>query len=165
MNELLQSCIQDPGSNPGKSTMEEKYVKAHINVKDKDALFDYIADLIEADPRVADKELIKKALYEREATATTGVGHSIALPHAKTEAALSVIIVIITLSEKLDYNSLDGLPIDLAWCVIAPKNIDSKYMKLMAHAARVLNSADHYKSFMNAASDEELFAELSKVWN
>jgi hypothetical protein len=52
-------------------------------------------------------------LQERESLGPTGVGHGIALPHARLEDLKGIIGVFLRLEKPLDYDSVDRQPVDL----------------------------------------------------
>ena len=61
-------------------------------------------------------------LQERESLGPTGVGHGIALPHARLEDLSKIIGVFIRLEKPLDYDSVDRQPVDLVFGLFAPKD-------------------------------------------
>jgi hypothetical protein len=52
-------------------------------------------------------------LQERESLGPTGVGHGIALPHARLDAVDRIVAVFLRLERPLDYDSVDRQPVDL----------------------------------------------------
>jgi nitrogen PTS system EIIA component len=77
-------------------------------------------------------------LQERESLGPTGVGHGIALPHARLEDVTRIIGVFIKLERPLDYDSVDRLPVDLVFALFAPKDSGVDHLKALALVSRTM---------------------------
>ena len=60
-------------------------------------------------------------LQERESLGPTGVGHGIALPHARLDDLDRIVGVFLRMERPLDYDSVDRQPVDLVFGLFAPK--------------------------------------------
>jgi nitrogen PTS system EIIA component len=77
-------------------------------------------------------------LQERESLGPTGVGHGIALPHARLEDVTRIIGVFIKLERPLDYDSVDRQPVDLVFALFAPKDSGVDHLKALALVSRTM---------------------------
>lgn len=77
-------------------------------------------------------------LQERESLGPTGVGHGIALPHARLEDLDGIIGVFIRLEKPLDYDSVDRQPVDLVFGLFAPKDSGVDHLKALALVSRTM---------------------------
>jgi len=77
-------------------------------------------------------------LQERESLGPTGVGHGIALPHARLEDLTRIIAVFIRLEKPLDYDSVDRQPVDLVFGLFAPKDSGVDHLKALALVSRTM---------------------------
>jgi nitrogen PTS system EIIA component len=77
-------------------------------------------------------------LQERESLGPTGVGHGIALPHARLEDVSRIIGVFIKLEKPLDYDSVDRQPVDLVFALFAPKDSGVDHLKALALVSRTM---------------------------
>lgn len=77
-------------------------------------------------------------LQERESLGPTGVGHGIALPHARLEDLDRIIGVFIRLEKPLDYDSVDRQPVDLVFGLFAPKDSGVDHLKALALVSRTM---------------------------
>lgn len=80
-------------------------------------------------------------LQEREALGPTGVGHGIALPHARLEDLKGIIGVFVRLEKPLDYDSVDRQPVDLVFGLFAPKDSGVDHLKALALVSRTMRDA------------------------
>ena len=77
-------------------------------------------------------------LQERESLGPTGVGHGIALPHARLEDLNRIVGVFIRLEKPLDYDSVDRQPVDLVFGLFAPKDSGVEHLKALALVSRTM---------------------------
>jgi PTS system nitrogen regulatory IIA component len=77
-------------------------------------------------------------LQERESLGPTGVGHGIALPHARLEDLKQIRGVFIRLEKPLDYDSVDRQPVDLVFGLFAPKDSGVDHLKALALVSRTM---------------------------
>src|SRR4051812_30476162 len=66
----------------------------------------------------ADERSIVEMVMERERLGSTGFGAGIAIPHGKLPGLARVVGLFVRLDEPVDFDSLDGLPIDLAFLLL-----------------------------------------------
>ncbi|MFZ1468980.1 MAG: PTS sugar transporter subunit IIA [Paracoccaceae bacterium] len=77
-------------------------------------------------------------LQERETLGPTGVGHGIALPHARLEDLDRIVGIFIRLEKPLDYDSVDRQPVDLVFALLAPKDSGVDHLKALALVSRTM---------------------------
>ena len=80
-------------------------------------------------------------LQERESLGPTGVGNGIALPHARLEGLTQIVGLFVRLEKPLEYDSVDRQPIDLAFCLLAPKDSGVDHLKALALVSRTMRDA------------------------
>jgi PTS system nitrogen regulatory IIA component len=77
-------------------------------------------------------------LQERESLGPTGVGHGIALPHARLEDLSGIIGIFLRLEKPLDFDSVDRQPVDLVFALFAPKDSGVDHLKALALVSRTM---------------------------
>ena len=77
-------------------------------------------------------------LQERESLGPTGVGHGIALPHARLDDLAKIIGVFVRMERPLDYDSVDRQPVDLVFGLFAPKESGVDHLKALALVSRTM---------------------------
>ena len=80
------------------------------------------------------------ALLQRERLGSTGIGNGIAIPHGKLAKIERISGVFARLDKPIDFESLDGEPVDLVLLLIAPETAGADHLKALARAARLLRS-------------------------
>lgn len=83
-------------------------------------------------------EVLLEALLDREKLGPTGVGHGVALPHARSTDVETVCGVFILLESPVDFGSVDKLPVDIIFGLLAPENAGVDHLKALAIVSRTL---------------------------
>ena len=83
-------------------------------------------------------EVLLEALLEREKLGPTGVGHGVALPHARSTDVDRVCGAFILLESPVDFGSVDKLPVDVIFGLFAPENAGVDHLKALAIVSRTL---------------------------
>jgi PTS system nitrogen regulatory IIA component len=78
------------------------------------------------------------ALLHRERLGSTGIGDGIAIPHGKLAKIGAIFGVFARLERPVDFESLDGAPVDLIFLIITPEASGADHLKALACAARML---------------------------
>ncbi|XDA98131.1 PTS sugar transporter subunit IIA [Sulfitobacter sp. LCG007] len=80
------------------------------------------------------------ALLAREALGPTGVGHGVALPHARLPGLERVVGAFLLLDRPIDFNSVDRQPVDIAFGLFAPEDAGVEHLKALALVSRTLRN-------------------------
>ncbi|TMM52659.1 PTS sugar transporter subunit IIA [Sulfitobacter sabulilitoris] len=87
-----------------------------------------------------DASRVVEALQTREALGPTGVGHGVALPHARLEGLDEVVGAFVLLDKPIDFNAVDRQPVDIAFALFAPEEAGVEHLKALALVSRTLRA-------------------------
>ena len=79
-----------------------------------------------------------EALQERESLGPTGVGHGIALPHARLQELDDVHGIFLRCEKPLAFDAVDRQPVDLVFALLAPAGSGVDHLKALAIVSRTL---------------------------
>ena len=82
------------------------------------------------------------ALQERETLGPTGVGHGVALPHARLRDLDRVRGLFLRLEKPLDFDAVDRQPVDLVFALLAPASSGVDHLKALALVSRTLRDPE-----------------------
>ena len=102
-------------------------------------------------------------LQERETLGPTGVGHGIALPHARLEDLTGIIGVFLRLEKPLDYDSVDRQPVDLVFGLFAPKDSGVDHLKALALVSRTMRDQAVVAKLRANSDPAKLYAILTEA--
>lgn len=119
------------------SFLNPKAVKVVSGISSKKRLFLDLADIAREVYPIGNAD-VAEALMDRESLGPTGVGQGVALPHARL-AEIDKIEGIFLRSEKpVPFSSVDQQPVDLIFCLLAPKKAGVDHLKALALVSRTL---------------------------
>ena len=107
----------------------------------KKRLFHDLGDIAESAYSLSAQTVID-ALIERESLGPTGVGHGIALPHARLHHIDSVRGMFLRLEKPIDFDSVDRQPVDLIFALLAPEEAGVDHLKALALVSRTMRDPD-----------------------
>jgi fructose-specific phosphotransferase system IIA component len=145
--------------------LNTKFVQTELTSTKKEDVINEMIDLFKDDSRVMDLEKVRDAVLEREKIMSTGVGKGFAIPHGKTSAVKDIIGAFVKTSKAIDYDSLDGKPVNLIFLLVGKDTLVSSHIKLLSRISRLMNKDDFRDRLINADSPEDiinLFVEEEK---
>jgi PTS system nitrogen regulatory IIA component len=119
------------------SILKADAVKVVGSCTSKKRLFHDLGELSQGSYDLDAAEVIE-ALIEREGLGPTGVGHGIALPHARLEKLDRVCGLFIRLDRPIDFDAVDRQPVDLVFCLLAPQSAGVEHLKALALVSRTM---------------------------
>ena len=79
-------------------------------------------------------------LLERERLGTTGIGRGIAIPHGKHHGLKGLVGVFARIDRAIDFDAVDGEPVDLLFLLLAPPSAGADHLKALAKVSRTLRN-------------------------
>jgi PTS system nitrogen regulatory IIA component len=92
-------------------------------------------------PSAPEPEQIFERLLERERLGSTGLANGVALPHARMGGIDRAYGVFLRLETPVDFDALDGQPVDLMFALLVPEQATDEHLDLLAALARLFADA------------------------
>ena len=105
---------------------------------------------------------IGDVLEARENLGSTGVGSGIAIPHAQLAALNRFFGLFIRLDRPIDYNAIDGRPVDLIFLLLIPGSTRD-HLKALAAISRRLRDQKVANDLRAATTATETYTALTKT--
>jgi nitrogen PTS system EIIA component len=100
------------------------------------------------------------ALTERELAGSTGVGHGVAVPHARLEGLARMRGVFVRLEAPVEFEAVDDQPVDLLFALFAPKDAGADHLRALARVSRLFRHGDLREQLRKARSADAVHALL-----
>ncbi|WP_299203136.1 PTS sugar transporter subunit IIA [uncultured Tateyamaria sp.] len=142
--------------------LKPEAVKVVTSASSKKRLFHEIGDLVQSayDLNTA---LVVESLIAREALGPTGVGHGVALPHARLDGISDVMGAFVLLDKPIDFDAVDRQPVDIAFALFAPEEAGVEHLKALALVSRTLRDAAICNKLRANPDASTLFAILNEA--
>ena len=121
----------------------------------KSEALDMAVDLMAAGGKIRDKEAYRKEVYLREEESTTGVGGGIAIPHGKCDAVEKPGLAAMVIKDGVDFDSLDGEPVNLIFLIAAPNTKDNIHLDVLSKLSILLMDEQFSENLKKASTPEE----------
>ncbi len=112
--------------------------------------------------RIDDEAQVLKAVLDREAVMSTGVGDGVAIPHAKSDAAPSLTAGLGITERPVDFESMDKKPVQIIWLLVGPHGATGPHIKALSRISRLMHVDDFRQRLLAAQTSREVFEIISK---
>ena len=104
----------------------------------KEAAIDEMVSKLVEQGIVTDFDTFKAGIMNREAQTSTGLGDGIAMPHSKNKAVKEATVLFAKSNKGVDYEALDGEPVDLFFMIAAPDGANDTHLAALAELSQYL---------------------------
>ncbi|MCA0420148.1 MAG: PTS IIA-like nitrogen regulatory protein PtsN [Proteobacteria bacterium] len=108
-----------------------------------------------------DRELFE-ALLQRERLGSTGIGDGIAIPHGRMPGIERLVGLFARTEKPIDFDALDGQPVDIIFVLIAPEGAGADHLKALARVARVLRNQSVLEQVRKIRDPAAIYAILAE---
>lgn len=102
-----------------------------------------------------------ETLLQRERLGSTGIGQGIAIPHGRIPGLNRLVGVFARLARPVEFDSLDGEPVDLVFILLAPEEAGADHLQALARIARLFRNADLVRMLRQTEERDALYALLT----
>ncbi len=100
-------------------------------------------------------------ILERENLGSTGFGAGTALPHGRSAEINKVYGVFAKLSSPIEFEAIDGKPVDLVFLLISPEGSGADHLTALAQVSRVLKDEATCSKLRVASRSDEVYSLLN----
>jgi PTS system nitrogen regulatory IIA component len=104
---------------------------------------------------------ILEILTQREKLGSTAVGNGVAIPHGKLPKLGRLFGLFARLGRPVDFEALDGQPVDLVFLLLAPESAGADHLKALARVARMLRDPEVARRLRESNDADALYAVLA----
>jgi len=133
----------------------------HEATSKKKALEALSALLASETPDTSQDEIFD-SLISRERLGSTGLGHGVALPHARLPGQEKAIGAFVKLTQGVDFDAIDGLPTDLLFSLLVPDHFTDEHLNILAKLAEMFSDKDFCKQLRDSADSQQLLNLISQ---
>ena len=143
------------------SLIDKQSVLASLKAPNKKQLLQELSQTL-ANRVAIDHRLIFETLLTREKLGSTGIGQGIAIPHGKLPSISRVYGLFARLAAPVEFDSVDGQPVDLVFVLLAPEHAGADHLKALARISRLLRDPAVVAKLRGTDDAEGLYAILTE---
>ncbi len=141
--------------------IDKQSVLSNVKTRNKKQLLVELSQAL-ANRVAIDHRLIFETLLKREKLGSTGIGQGIAIPHGKVATLSRVYGLFARLGKAVDFDSVDGQPVDLVFVLLAPEHAGADHLKALAKISRLLRDPAVVAKLRGTDDAEGLYAILTE---
>lgn len=134
-------------------------IRAPLAASDKKGVIHELVDVLVGAGKVQDGSALKEAVWTREQTRTTGIGHGLAIPHGKCAGMNGLAMAIGKPASPLEFESIDRQPVRLIVLLASPPDKTSDHIQALAQVSRLM-AAEAFRQRIYAAAGPDEILEL-----
>ncbi|MBL8762694.1 MAG: PTS sugar transporter subunit IIA [Phycisphaerae bacterium] len=132
-------------------------IKSPLVSDQKRPAIDELVDVLARAGRVKDAPALKEAVWAREQTRTTGIGHGLAIPHGKCSGLASLAIAIGKPAKPMEFGAIDGKPVRLIILLASPPDRTSDHIQALARVSRLMTLEEFRERIYAAGTADEVY--------
>lgn len=138
-------------------------IRIPLQGRSKDELLRELVEVLHATGEVGDAAEVLRAVREREAVLSTGIGNGVAIPHGKSPEAAALAMAAGVAAEPAEFEALDGRPVSLFFLLVGPESAAGDHVKALSRISRLVRSDSFRSRLAGAKSPEEFHAILAEA--
>ena len=135
-------------------------IAAGLKANGKKQLLQELASIAARGTEINEREVFD-ALLQRERLGSTGIGNGLAIPHGRFANLDRMFGVFARLDKPVDFESVDGLPVDLVFVLLAPEGAGADHLQGLARVARLLRTPAVVQSLRSTRDSAAMYSILT----
>ena len=128
-----------------------------LKATERDEALKELVDILFHCGKIEDKEALFQAVCKREELVSTGIGMGVAIPHAKLNQFDDFFIAIgILKTHKINWNSIDKLPVRLIFMIGGPEIKRNEYLQLLSKLTMAITDDNLRRNILKTTKKEEI---------
>ena len=139
--------------------LDRRSIDLNGTPKTKNEALDQMIALMAKSGTLRDVDAYRAEVYRREEESTTGIGDGLAIPHGKCDAVIKPGLAAMVVKNGVEYDSLDGEPVNLIFLIAAPNTKDNVHLDVLAKLSRMLMD-EKFSADLKNAKDVDSFLSI-----
>ncbi len=148
--------------NPVGELLDVEDIHLDLDVSDKERLLERLAALLSRRHGLSDPQVLE-SLTAREQLGSTGLGHGVAIPHARMPQCYAAAGVFVRTKIAVPFDAPDRKPVSLFLGLIVPKQATERHLQLLATAAAMFSDRT-FRDKLRTCPDRGMVRELLAAW-
>ncbi|MEM1424554.1 MAG: PTS sugar transporter subunit IIA [Planctomycetota bacterium] len=137
-------------------------IKVPLASTDKKSAIEELVDVLADAGKTTKPDELKHAVWTRETTRTTGIGHALAIPHGKSDGIPDLAMAIGKPAQPIDFDSIDNRPVQLIVLLASPLDRTSDHIQALARISRLMTVEEFRTRMYDASNADDIYAMLSE---
>ncbi len=156
---LFCDFVQKRGFVPIRLTeiLKPENIKSPLVAADKNEAIEKLIQLLHQNGELVNVDRVRKAVFEREQTRTTGIGDGLAIPHGKSDGVIHLVMAVGRADSPIEFQSIDGKPVSLIWLLASPTDKTVLHINALARISKIMAQAPVRRQLLGATTAREMY--------
>jgi len=136
--------------------LQPDHIKTPLESTYKDEAIAELVELLVRSGKITDREAALDALYERERKGSTGIGHGVAIPHARAPGLGNALLAVGTAPQGIEFDAIDDEPVRLVFLVLGAPDKPGQTVELLADIGMLVQIPGVYEKLVAAPDPRTL---------
>ncbi len=142
--------------------LRKEFCVMNLKAATKEEAIREIVSVLDGPGKIRDKDKFIEDILEREQLGSTGIGHNVAIPHARTDVVEGFVIGMGRSEKGIDFKSIDGEKVYIIFLMGASTKELNLYLRLLAELSKLLMNSSFREQLMSARSSKEVLEVFEK---
>lgn len=138
-------------------------IRIPLRATSKNEILRELVGIVVAGATRQDAADVLRAVREREAVLSTGIGNGVAIPHGKSAVIPELRMAAGLTSAPVDFDALDGQPVRLFFLLVGPETAAGVHIKALSRISRLLRKDSVRDRLVNARDVDEFYTALREA--
>lgn len=145
--------------------LKKEFCIMELKSETKEDAIREIVSVLDGSGVIKNKEKFIADILEREELGSTGIGHKVAIPHARTDVIEGFVIGMGKSKKGIDFNAIDGEKVHIIFLMGASNKELNLYLRLLAELSKLLMNPSFREQLMMTKNSDEVLAIFKKFEN
>lgn len=132
-------------------------ISCNARASSKKRALELLSGLLTANSTNITDDEIFESLIERERLGSTGLGHGVAIPHARLKGREEAIGAFLMLETGVDYDAIDQQPVDMLFALLVPEHFTDEHLHILSQLAEMFDSSDFCEQLRSSEDANHTF--------
>ncbi|WP_245584615.1 cation:proton antiporter [Spirochaeta cellobiosiphila] len=138
--------------------LDQEDVELDLKSNTKDDIIGELVNILYNSGKIPESEEAIAAVFEREASMSTGMQNGVAIPHGRSSGIDTVKVAIGVKKGGIPFDSIDGKPSNIFLLLISPKDAPGPHLKVLSSISAALNKEEVRQGILTAQSRSDLLS-------
>lgn len=126
-------------------------------VSSKKRVLELVSESLTAGETGLNAAAVFTCLVERERLGSTGLGHGVAIPHARVQGLEHALCAFLRLGQGVGFDAADGGPVNMICALLVPEQSTSEHLEILAMLAEMFSDEALCRRIRSAAGSGEVY--------
>jgi mannitol/fructose-specific phosphotransferase system IIA component (Ntr-type) len=140
-----------------KKVLSLETVWVDLKADSKQGIIEEMVDRLYLAGKIMDRDVVLKAVVDREAKMSTGMENGVAIPHGKSDAVESLVAAVGLNKSGVDFGAMDGLPCTIFVMTVSPTKRAGPHIQFLAEVSRLISQPAKREQMLAAETHSDIY--------